>query len=188
MLKCKRYFFCFSCLLLFSACSKPLEQKALVRYSEQIAGNTPAKQVKPITGLKIYKMPHISIEGLRNPFETPLQRKEKLIQRRPGGSIRDRPDLNRRKTLLEKVPLKQLGFVGVIRQQQKLWAVIYNDKTARSSIVTLGDYLGEHYGKIIEITPVAIQIEEHIRDKRGGWHKKEKSLPLRKTEQVATGD
>lgn len=80
------------------------------------------------------------------------------------------PNINRPKQLLESYPLDALKFVGIIEQGPKVWALI-SQPGGEVTKVTLGSYMGQNFGRIIRITPTALQLEETVKVS-GKWQKK----------------
>ncbi len=161
-----------------SACSNHHDFPDLKAYSDKVMQDTKATNIQALPEIKLYQMPKVDIEGLRNPFETPLQLKAKQSAEKNTSSSQYKPDLSRVKKALEKVPLANLDFVGVIHQDGQLWAIITNNNTGEVFTVKVGEYLGENYGRVQKITDNAIQIDERVQDAKGNWSKKLTVLPL----------
>ncbi len=72
------------------------------------------------------------------------------------------PETNRRKEPLESFGLAELSINGLVSRDGKTYVII---KTARDNIVhtvTLGNYIGPNYGKIIKIDPDKIVLREIV--------------------------
>ncbi|WP_395946411.1 pilus assembly protein PilP [Caedibacter taeniospiralis] len=153
--------------------------KDLVNYVEKALAQTKAGTIPPLPELKIASVKPMDINVLRNPFDMPV----KLLAK-DGLSVavvhskQDEPDLARRKTALEQVPLGDLKFSGVIEQAGQFWAIITNVKNQHVSMVQSGDYLGQDYGRIVEITAGYVKIDQRKQKEGGSWYKETTYLNL----------
>jgi type IV pilus assembly protein PilP len=133
----------------------------------------PAPPVEPLPQFANTKtLPNIA-DITRNPFQPPLNTKNM------------QPDTNHVKGPLEAFPLDQLQYVGLISQQQRMWALV-NAPNGTVYKITTGDYLGQNYGKVTAVTPTKILIQELIPDGMGGWASQENSLSLTTVKQDGT--
>lgn len=87
------------------------------------------------------------------------------------------PDGRRKSFYLEQFSLKSLQYVGSMLVQDYGWALILdpNDKIHH---VQVGDYLGQHNGKIKQILDDKIIIRELLVNQNGAWEAKEKEFYL----------
>lgn len=87
------------------------------------------------------------------------------------------PDLNRKKQPLEAFPLDSLEFVGFLSRGTEHWALI---RAANKVVykVTIGQYMGRNYGRVLKITPQQVVLVETIR-LNGRWQKKTINLKLK---------
>ena len=87
-----------------------------------------------------------------------------------GIEIGDRPDQDRRKEELENYPLDALRMVGTLSKKGKPWVII---KTTQGSVLlaTVGNYIGENYGKIkrVSIEEQVVALTETVLDPSGRW-------------------
>lgn len=125
-------------------------------------GLPPLPEVKPF--------PVVSYDAgdLLDPF-----RPAKIEPEKKGGGGGVKPDLERRKEELERYPLDALKFVGVIRDDKRLYAVIVADK--RIYRVKVGNYMGEDFGRIVDIQASPgmdegkVVLREQVSDPGGDW-------------------
>ena len=86
------------------------------------------------------------------------------------AGVGESPDRNRRKEELENYPLDALRMVGTLSKKGKPWVVI---KTTQGSVLlaTVGNYIGENYGKIkrISIEEQTVALTETVLDPTGRW-------------------
>ncbi|MEG0053949.1 MAG: pilus assembly protein PilP [Comamonas sp.] len=86
------------------------------------------------------------------------------------------PELNRRKEPLESEPLDTMTMVGSLDKKNvptalvKVGSLLYQ--------VRVGNYLGQNYGKITQITENSIQLREIVQDGGGDWIEKTSTLEL----------
>lgn len=85
-------------------------------------------------------------EKLRDPFEN-----EQASY--GGGAEMNNP--------LIAFPVKSFEFVGIITRNNKTWAII---KAPDNKIyqITINDRIGNHYGRIVQIYPDNIKVEEQL--------------------------
>ncbi len=161
-------------LLLISGCTSDNEDlKRFVRDSD--------KQVPP----KIEALPAVkpfepfTYEGfdLPDPFKP-----RKLTAPKGGGALA--PDLNRRKEPLEAFPLEQLKMVGTLSMDKEMYAIVRADKTLYR--VKKGNYMGQNFGLITEVTDNEIKLKEIVQDSAGDWAERQSVLPL--LEETGKGD
>ncbi len=106
-------------------------------------------------------------EARRSPFK-PVR-----IARHGNGVM---PDEYRPKELLESFPLDSLRMVGTLKRNHKDWAIITApDGTVHR--VMLGAYLGQNFGKVVEIASNDLKLVETI-PSDGGWEHRNASLAL----------
>ena len=80
------------------------------------------------------------------------------------------PVANRRKEELENYPLDALSMVGTLSKENKPWVVV---KTTQGNVLlaTIGNYVGENYGKIKRISTEeqVVILTETVPDPSGRW-------------------
>lgn len=147
----------FVCVIVLVACGHSGEQKELDRYMAQVKAKPPMP-VPPLPVMRASIPVVYNGENYRNPFIAPLMATTKPKQP------------------LEAFPLDSLKMVGVLNENQKVWALIQ----APDGIVyraTLGDHMGQNQGSITNISPQALELEERIPDS-AGWHNKKTIIKL----------
>ncbi|MCF6767636.1 pilus assembly protein PilP [Thiotrichales bacterium 19S11-10] len=87
-------------------------------------------------------------------------------------------DTKRIRTPLEKHALERLKLVGVINQGKKRWALIEITDTKRVYKVTDGDFIGNQFGQVKNITAKKINITEQIKTAQGKWKERQIDLKL----------
>lgn len=82
-------------------------------------------------------------------------------------STENRPELNRPKELLEEYPLASLKFVGSIGSGNTLSGLIEHEGHVYT--VKKGNYVGQNFGRVSQITADGITITEAVENADGGW-------------------
>jgi type IV pilus assembly protein PilP len=117
------------------------------------------------------------LDGSRDPFKPVEKQPDPTQQVTPGSLIK--PDPNRIKEDLEQFPLDTLKMVGTLKKDSTLWALVESNNGTVYRI-TAGNYMGEHDGKIIEISNNAIQLMQILPDKEPNtWREEATTLPLK---------
>jgi len=163
-------------LAALGGCSSELDDlKNFVRESEK---GLPRK-IEPLPAVKPFEP--FTYEGfdLPDPFQP---RKLSPPKEGAGGGIA--PDLNRRKEPLEAFPLEQLKMVGTLSQNKEMYALVRADKTLYR--VKKGNYMGQNFGLITEVTETEIKLKEIVQDSAGDWAERQSVLPL--LEEAGKGD
>lgn len=163
-------------LLALAGCSSDLDElKKFVRDSDK---RVPAK-IDPLPAVKPFEP--FTYEGfdLPDPFKP---RKLSPPKEGAGGGVA--PDLNRRKEPLEAYPLEQLKMVGTLSQNNQIYALVRAEKTLYR--VKKGNYMGQNFGLITEVTENEIKLKEIVQDSAGDWAERESVLPL--LEETGKGD
>jgi type IV pilus assembly protein PilP len=151
-----------------AACSSEMDDlKRFVRESDK---GLP-RRIDPLPAVKPFEP--FTYEGfdLPDPFKP---RKLAAAKEGSGGGIA--PDLNRRKEPLEAYPLEQLKMVGTLSQGKDTYALVKADKTLYR--VKKGNYMGQNFGLITDVTDNEIKLKEIVQDSAGDWTERQSVLPL----------
>jgi len=163
-------------LAVLASCSSEIDElKTFVRDSEK---GLP-RRIDPLPAVKPFEP--FAYEGfdLPDPFKP-----RKLTAPKEGGGGGLAPDLNRRKEPLEAFPLEQLKMVGTLSQGKDTYAIVRADKTLYR--VKKGNYMGQNFGLITEVTEGEIKLKEIVQDSAGDWAERQSVLPL--LEEAGKGD
>jgi type IV pilus assembly protein PilP len=109
-------------------------------------------------------------------FDLPDPFKPRKLAIKQDNAGANAPDLNRRKEALESFPLEQLKMVGTLYQAGVMYALVRADKTVYR--IKKGNYLGQNFGLIVDITESEIKLKEIVQDTAGDWAERESVLPL----------
>ncbi len=154
-------------IIIISGCGEGFSDlRGFVKESEK---NVPRKiealpQVKPFTPF--------AYEG----FDLPDPFKPRKLAIKQDNAGANSPDLNRRKEPLEVFSLEQLKFVGTLTQTGVTYALVRAEKTVYR--VKKGNYLGQNFGLIVDVTDSEIKLKEIVQDTAGDWAERESVLPL----------
>jgi type IV pilus assembly protein PilP len=162
--------------LAIAGCSSEMDDlKKFVRDSDK---GLP-RRVDPLPAVKPFEP--FAYEGfdLPDPFKP-----RKLTPPKEGGGGGLAPDLNRRKEPLESFPLEQLKMVGTLQQGSETYALVRADKTLYR--VKKGNYMGQNFGLITDVSDSEIKLKEIVQDSSGDWAERQSVLPL--LEETAKGD
>ena len=154
--------------LVLGGCSSELEElKGFVRDSEK---GLP-RRIDPLPAVKPFEP--FAYEGfdLPDPFKP-----RKLTPPKEGAAGGIAPDLNRRKEPLEAFPLEQLKMVGTLSQGKDTYAIVRADKTLYR--VKKGNYMGQNFGLMSDVTESEIKLKEIVQDSAGDWAERQSVLPL----------
>lgn len=111
-----------------------------------------------------------------NAFDLPDPFKPRKIEPTKGGS-KLAPDLNRRREPLEAYPLESLNMVGTLERGKTTYALVRTpDKDLYQ--VRQGNYVGQNFGVVINVTDAEIRLRELVQDGAGDWTERSSTLQL----------
>lgn len=87
------------------------------------------------------------------------------------------PDFDRRKELLEQYPLDSLNMLGTLDLDNELWAIV-SDPDNIVHRVKAGNYIGQNFGKVVDVKEDQLSLRELVVDGLGDWQVREASLAL----------
>lgn len=88
-----------------------------------------------------------------------------------------RPDQNRPREPLEAFPLDSLKMVGTIGAKGSVEALV-KDPQGVIHQVHVGDYMGQNYGHVAQVTPGEIDLVELVPNGSGGWMERDATVAL----------
>lgn len=156
-------------LATLTACSNDMSD--LESYAAEIRARKSDK-IEPIPEITPYTAYIYEEAGRRDPFSalkfaTALQTNTEGIK----------PDFDRRKEYLEEFPLDSLTMVGTITSEQTLFAMV-RDGDGVVHRVTLGNYMGQNFGRITGIAESEVSLIEIIPDGFGGYMEQDATLAM----------
>lgn len=135
----------------------------------------PGGIIAPIPTFKAYEAFSYSATTLRSPFDRPIEVRE-IAQLQAVSSVK--PDESRAKEFLEQFTFDSLRMVGTLERGQANWTLI-KDPQGGVHRVMLGNYLGRHHGRIVEMTETYLAAVEIVSDgTEDGWVERPRTIKL----------
>lgn len=158
--------------LALSGCQR--DTTDLQRYIEQVQSR-PGGDIEPIPSIQPHE-PHLYPGHDRSPFDSSVIARP--LPPEPSGVPGEVDiDFDRPREPLESFPLDSLRMVGSLEQDGVRHALVRTpDRTIHT--VRPGDYMGQNFGRIIEITMREIRLMEVVPDAFGGYVEQENSVAL----------
>jgi type IV pilus assembly protein PilP len=164
------------CVLLISGCSSAADEDMANWMTEQ--RNTIKPVVSKVAEPKIFEPASYGMDGKADPFGiqklTGVAKAEGAAP--DAGSALLIPELSRRKEPLEAYPLDAMTMVGVLQRQTQKIALVKIDKLLYQ--VSMGSYLGQNFGKVVDITEAVVKLREIVQDGAGEWIERSTMLEL----------
>ncbi len=136
--------------------------------------------VEPLPEFKPAETYVYNVSQMKDPFETWKSevKANQAVNRMISGI---RPNVNRRKEVLENYPLDTLRLIGSVEYSNERWGLV---KAPDGIIyrVKPNNYLGQNYGKITRVTENKLVLTEIVPDGLGGWEKRETTLSVNENE------
>ena len=158
--------------LMLAGCGDRMQDlKQYVAQTKALRGGPipPLPQIKPMETFTYDDM------NLRSPFVASMQN---LGSGGTGGSTcgvhinADRP-----RQYLEQFPLDSLKMMGTITVNGVMYALV-RDGDGVVHRTTVGDYMGQNFGKVIKITQAGLILREIVPDGQGCWTERMTSVQL----------
>ncbi len=149
--------------------------KDLQSYVDEVKSQQQSK-IEPLPEFAPYETYLYSAVSERDPFSPPNNKRPRNENAQSSGNGLS-PDFNRARETLESEPLDSLRMVGTLEKTGNTFALIrMSDSTIHR--VKPGNYAGQNYGKIVQISESTIDVTEIIPDGLGGWMERQASLAL----------
>jgi type IV pilus assembly protein PilP len=148
------------------------EQYSDLRQFVKESDSLPRGRIPPLPDVKPYEPFNYNAYELVDPFKP---RKIEPQKSATSGGIQ--PDLNRRKEPLESYPIENLRMVGALQQGKANFALI---KSPDNNLfrVKSGNYMGQNFGLITEISETSIKLKEIVQDSGGDWTERISTITL----------
>jgi type IV pilus assembly protein PilP len=135
----------------------------------------PGGIIAPIPTFKAYEAFSYSATTLRSPFDRPVEVRE-IAQLQAISAIK--PDDSRAKEFLEQYTFDSLRMVGTLERDGNNWTLIM-DPDGGVHRVTMGNFLGRHHGKIVEMSDTFVAVVEIVSDgTQDGWVERPRTIKL----------
>jgi type IV pilus assembly protein PilP len=159
-------------LLLVAGCSGGgvSDLRAFVEEAKQKQG-----RIEPLPEFKPVETFVYSAHTLKDPFRSWSSDPANAVVERNDSGIR--PDVNRRREVLESFPLDTLRMMGALEFQGVRWGLV----RAPDGIVyrvRQGNFMGQNYGRVLMVSDNKLMLTEIIPDGLGGWEERSASLAI----------
>ncbi|GAB5452285.1 MAG: type 4a pilus biogenesis lipoprotein PilP [Halioglobus sp.] len=135
----------------------------------------PGGIIEPIPTFKAYEAFAYSATTLRSPFDRPIEVRE-IAKLHAVSAIK--PDEERPKEFLEQFTFDSLRMVGTLERSGTDWALV-RDPAGGVHRVKVGNYLGRHHGKIVEMADTYLAVVEIVSDgTKDGWVERPRAIKL----------
>lgn len=135
----------------------------------------PGGIIAPIPTFKAYEAFAYSATTLRSPFDRPIEVRE-IAQLQAIAAIK--PDENRSKEFLEQYTFDSLSMVGTLERDAGYWTLI-KDPDGGVHRVKMGNFLGRHHGKIVDMADTYVSVMEIVSDGTpDGWVERPRTIKL----------
>ncbi len=130
----------------------------------------PGPPLDPLPVMQQFETFEYAAHGMRDPFSNPREE-------RSTATSGPRPDPDRRRELLEGVPLDSLDMVGTLGTGAAMVALILDPERVVHR-VKVGNYMGQNEGRIVAIAVDRVDLIELVPDGAGGWMERRASVAL----------
>lgn len=159
-----------------SACGNDTDE--LRAWMDEVKRQTPV-EVQKIPEPKVFAPFRYASRDQLDPYnpaklEVALARQERAA----GNGIR--PDLERRREPLENFPLDTITMVGTLERAGEKYALLRVDQTVFR--VKVGNYVGQNFGRVVQVTDAQVWLREIVRDASGEWTERDAKLELQESE------
>jgi len=158
--------------LMLSGCGNRM--KDLQQYVAQVKARR-GGQIAPLPQIKPFETYVYEDMDLRSPFIPQLQNYANSARGSKTSGLH--PNFNRPRQYLEQFPLDSLKMMGTLTLKGTLFALI-RDGGGIVHRVTVGNYMGQNYGKIIKISQAGLVLREIVPDGQGGWVERDTTVQL----------
>ncbi len=97
-----------------------------------------------------------------------------------GSASAIKPDLERRREVLEGFPLDQIRMVGMMRRGGNNVALLETD--GATHMVRVGNYVGQNFGLVTRISETEVVLKEIYQDAAGEWVERPQKLELQESQ------
>ncbi len=137
-------------------------------------------RIQPLPVVKPYEPVPYRAFDLADPFGPAKIELAIAAAAKSKGGGANAPDTTRPKEPLEAYPLESLKMVGTLSQKSVTYALVRADASVYR--VKAGNYLGQNFGIITEITDNQIKLKELVQDASGDWTERKIALQMAEAE------
>jgi type IV pilus assembly protein PilP len=163
-----------------AACTPSSDHEDLRQWMNDASKGLKGK-VQPIPEVKSYEPVAYDARNLVDPFRSSRTIPEQVTS---GGSERLDFERERQREPLESYPLESLKYVGIMTriEDKSSYGIIQADSSLYQ--VKTGNYLGQNFGRITEISESEVTLKELVQDGAGDWIERVSSLLLQGQEEM----
>ena len=154
--------------LSLAACSANMDE--LDAYINEVKAK-PGSPIEPLPEIKPYEGFAYEADELRSPFQPDTAQ---VVTDAAGGVTIDE---DRIREFLEGFPLDTLSMVGTLEQNGVYYGLVQDSEGLIHRVIP-GNYLGQNYGRITDITESEITLVEVISDGIGGYIERDAAVGL----------
>lgn len=159
------------CAAILAGCTGTADDDLRAWMAEQ--GASSRGKIDPIPPIRPYEAFTYNAFGQPDPF---MPRKIESAKGTRG------PDLARRKEALEAFPLETLAMVGSLQRGRAMIGLVKASDN-RVFQVRQGNYMGQNFGVITNVTESEISLKELFQDGAGDWVERQTKMMLQEREQ-----
>lgn len=122
-------------------------------------------------------------EGLIDPFASSKIEPDSRSGKGGKGGGKFQPNFEARdlrNSLLEKYPLETIKMIGFLNVGNQPMAVVQVEQHVKQ--VKMGDYLGQDFGIVVQISEREVSLRELVQDSSGDWTERTSTLQLQAKE------
>jgi len=127
--------------------------------------------LEPLPVIKTFETFEYKDQELRDPFNASAQEQEQSANNGPH------PDQDRAREPLEAFPLDGMKMSGTLGLAKSIEGLI-RDPDGVVHRVHVGNYLGQNYGRITNVTEDHIDLVELVPNGSGGWMERQATIAL----------
>ncbi len=127
---------------------------------------TPNGTIDPTPEIKAYKSAQYQASLIRSPFIKPVKKITEVVKV-TGKKVE--PDLSRLKDELESFGLDDISMVGTLKKDDGGYTALLKDSLGKVHFVSVGNYLGQNHGKVIEVNDSSVSLMEIVSDGADSW-------------------
>ncbi|MDR2450647.1 MAG: pilus assembly protein PilP [Candidatus Accumulibacter sp.] len=167
-------FLILACCVSLSACMDGGDHEDLRQWMEESSRGLKGK-IQPLPEVRSYEPVAYDTSSLVDPFQSSRAIPE---QAKSSGNERLERERERQREPLEAYPLESLKYVGVMTREEdkSSYAIIQADASLYQ--VKPGNYLGQNFGVITQISESEVVLKELVQDGAGDWIERVSSLML----------
>lgn len=167
-----RFMAAFALLLGLGACSADLDE--LQQWMEQQRRDAKPSAQPLVPPKKFLPQAYEAGAGV-DPFSTQkLSVAVKQEATQPNSLLT--AEMSRRREPLEAFPLDSMSMVGSLTRKGQRYALLKVDNLLHQ--VKAGDYLGQNFGRVTQISETEISLREVVQDAAGEWIERTSTLQL----------